>query len=146
MEKRAGWTLTELILIIAILGILSVTAVPLYGTWMQRAHGTEATFILKQLMDAEVIYFLEHETFFPQDKVYTVTHAGMSAPADAVDKIREALNIYIPVRHKLDFTISATATNCTVIISSTQNSFALFANGDTFIRGDLDTTGKVVIF
>lgn len=146
MERRAGYTLIELILIVAILGILSVTAVPLYRTWLQRAHGTEATLILKQLMDAEVIYFLQHETFFPRNQVYTVTHAGMSAPADAVDKIKRALKVYIPAGHRLDFTISATPTNCTVIISSTQNSFALFGNGDTFIRGDLDTTGKVVIF
>jgi prepilin-type N-terminal cleavage/methylation domain-containing protein len=146
MEKRAGFTLTELMVVIAIVGILSATVVPLYRTYRQRTHGAEATFMLRQLMDAEVIYFLEHETFFPQNQVYTVTHAGMSAPADAVDKIKEALKVYIPAGHRLDFTISATPINCTVIISSTQNSFALFGNGDTFIRGDLDTTGKIVIF
>jgi prepilin-type N-terminal cleavage/methylation domain-containing protein len=150
MEKRAGFTLVELMVVIAIIGILAATAVPLYGTWRQRTIAAEAQVILRQLLDAEVIYFLEHDIFFPENKTFIVTDSGAVAPLQAIDEIRAALGVTIPVGHRLDFTIAAShvgnAHDCIVTISSPQNSFALFANGDTFIRGKVDDRGAVEIF
>jgi hypothetical protein len=76
----------------------------------------------------------------------------MSAPAGARAEILDSLNVDVPVGHQLDFTITGISLPdfdlemCIVIISSPQNSFPLFANGDTFIRGRVDKTGKIDIF
>jgi hypothetical protein len=52
--------------------------------------------------------------------------------------------------HRLDFSISGIniggAASSIIIISSYQNSFALFANGDAFIRGSVNKAGEVTIF
>ena len=101
--------------------------------------------MMKRIIDAQIMYFLEHDTFFPENKTYIVTNSGLSAPAGAIDEIREAMNVHIPVGHRLDFTITGTASLCIVVISSPFNSFPLFANGDTFIRAMLDKTGKIDI-
>lgn len=152
MRKRAGFTLIELMVVIAILGIMAATAIPLHSTYRQRSIGSEATVMLRQILDAEIMYFLENSTFFPANKTYIITHSGASTPGGAKAEILESLNVHVPVGHLLDFTITgvdipASDTHtCIVIISSPQNSFPLFANGDTFIRGGVDKTGKIDIF
>ena len=152
MRKKHGFTLIELMVVIAILGIMAASAVPLYSNYRQRTVGSEATVMLRQILDAEIMYFLENNTFFPLNKTYIVTHSGASAPGGARAEILEFLNVDVPVGHLLDFTItgiSITALDlhtCIATISSPQNSFPLFANGDTFIRGSVDKTGKIDIF
>jgi prepilin-type N-terminal cleavage/methylation domain-containing protein len=66
LGRRTDFTVIELMVVIAILGILGATAVPYYRTFQQRACGSEACMMLKQVLDAEIMYFLEHEEFFSE--------------------------------------------------------------------------------
>jgi prepilin-type N-terminal cleavage/methylation domain-containing protein len=147
MKKQDGFTLAELMVVIAVLGVLVATAVPCYRTIQRRACGSEATMMIKQVLDAEIMYFLEHDKFFPEvGQTLTIFHNDLPSKPE-IDQIKGALNIDIPTGHNLDFTITTMPGQTSMItISSFSNSFPLFKNGASSITGTLDSTGKVDIF
>ena len=132
--------------VIAILGILGGTALPCYRTFQQRACGSEAFTMLKQLLDAEIMYFLEHEEFFPQvGQTLLVFHNDLPTKPE-IGQIKNALKIAIPVGKKLDYTLTTLpGQTCMITISSFGNSFPLFKNGSTSVTGTVDSFGKVDI-
>jgi type II secretory pathway pseudopilin PulG len=132
--------------VIAILGILGATAIPLYHTIKQRACGAEACRMLKQILDAEIIYFLDNNKFFPQvGQPILIFHDDLPSKAE-ITQTEEALKITIAVGHFLDYSIvTLPGQTCMVTISSFGNSFALFKNGASSISATVDQTGKIVI-
>ena len=52
--------------VIAVLGILGATALSCYRMIPRRACGPEATMMIKQVLNAEIICSLEHDKFFPE--------------------------------------------------------------------------------
>jgi prepilin-type N-terminal cleavage/methylation domain-containing protein len=147
MKRSRGFTIIELLVVIAIVGILGATAVQCYRTIQRRACGCEATCMLRDLLDAEIMYFLEHDKFFPNvGKTLAVFHEDLPVKAEII-QIRNALKIAIPTGRFLDFTITnLPGQTCMVTISSFGNSFGLFKDGSTSIMGTVDKTGKVDMF
>lgn len=109
-EKRKsgyqrGFTLTELLVVIVIVGILASLTLPRFLNVTTKAKSTEAKLMLKHLYNLQKAYYLEHDVFaqtlaelgFEQEPLKTeggearykielveVTEAGYRATATAV--------------------------------------------------------------
>lgn len=138
MKRNGGFTLVELIVVIAILATLLAMASSVYNVWRQRAYGSEAAVVMKQILDGEIMYYLEHDEFFPEVDSEISVWANDPPSADSVRDIRNAINIYIPVGHHLDYTIRNDGDSCYIFINA---SFPLFKNGETYLWAILDKTG-----
>ncbi|MBE9571460.1 MAG: prepilin-type N-terminal cleavage/methylation domain-containing protein [Proteobacteria bacterium] len=154
MKRQRGFTLIEVVVVIAIVGILSATAIPFYNTYRMRTYGSEAKIMMKQILNAEVAYYLENDTFYPPnfgDWIVISHNSAINNPAD-IALIKQALNITIPEGHNLDFTFqrlphpTSGVDAVWVTINSYKNSFPLFGGGATSITGILDSNGQRVVF
>lgn len=61
--RLKAMTLTELLVVLAILGILVLMAYPVVMPIFQKAHSTEAKMQLKHLCTLQKTYFLEHARY-----------------------------------------------------------------------------------
>ena len=151
MRRRAGFTMIELVVVVAILGILAATAMPLLNIYQQRAYGSEAALMVKKILEGQIMYFLENEKFFPdQGNFIDIYHDGtqqlngVDDPTVIQDTL-DALKIKIPIGHFLDFQIRNIPGVGSHIEISHYRNLALFKNGGQKIIGDLDNTGKIDI-
>ena len=107
MRRQNGFTLIELLVVVGIVGVLAATALPAYQTWRQRAYGSEANIMVRQILDGQIGYFLENNQFFPGTgysgpnpiAIYINTPANDPKVLD----VYNALHILIPVGRKLEY-------------------------------------------
>jgi len=150
MKRNRGFTLIEVIVVIAILGILSATAIPFYNTYRMRTYGSEAKVMIKQILNAEIAYYLENDTFYPPNLADTILICSNDSPnKQEITDIKNALKIVIPVRHNLDFTItrgvdSTDVDAVLVTVGSARGAFALFSDGSRSITGSVNIDGKIL--
>ena len=78
-EEEQGWSLTELMVVLVIIGILVMLAIPIYRNITTKAKTTEAKIMLGQVVSLEKDYYLGHDTYsddlatigFEQNKLIT---------------------------------------------------------------------------
>jgi type II secretory pathway pseudopilin PulG len=93
--------------VIAILGILAVTAIPFYQTWTQRAYGSQANIMMKSLMDGQIMYYLENNQFYPGiGETIIIPAEGSPSPPTAIQDIQNALKVTISQGQNFDYTIT----------------------------------------
>ncbi|MBO7610617.1 MAG: prepilin-type N-terminal cleavage/methylation domain-containing protein [Elusimicrobia bacterium] len=65
MLKIKGFTFPEVIITIAIVGILSMAAVPVYKGYVRKSISVEGKSLLAEVNAAEQIYFARNGSFYP---------------------------------------------------------------------------------
>ena len=142
--RYKGFTLVELLVTVAILGVLTATALPAYRTWQQRASGSEAKIMLKQLINAEIAYYLEHEEFYPPGGGPISIWHDSEDPPDAVELVRQNLNLLIPQGHMINYDLYTPEAGLFQLVISSYGEFRLFEEKPN-IAVTLDKDGNVSI-
>lgn len=77
MNKFKGFTLVELMVTVAVIGILSAIAIPSYQTYVQQSKAMEASSVLSDLR-------IKMEIWYQDNKTYV---GGSCAPSSAADAV-----------------------------------------------------------
>jgi prepilin-type N-terminal cleavage/methylation domain-containing protein len=81
--RRAGFTLVELMIVVAIIGILAAIGSFGYRRWIGRARITEAVTMLSEMNSKEQTYRMEFGTFLPLRADANMTLPSPDEPATA---------------------------------------------------------------
>ena len=110
MQRRAGFTLLELLVVVAIVGILAMIAYPSYQRYVVRAKRVQAQAVLWDVMQQQERYYTQHNRYVafafgaaaPPENLFA-TWSG-NQPADSAYEIRgeacmdTALTLCVQVR------------------------------------------------
>jgi prepilin-type N-terminal cleavage/methylation domain-containing protein len=143
--NKKGFTLVEMMVVFAIIGILVATAIPAYRTWQQRIYGAEAKVMLSQIINAQIAYYLENNKYYGEEgKSLTIYHDGLDSK-EAQKEIYEKLHLEIPIGHFVDYELRVIDGDFRLEISTYPGAnFTLF-NGASQIAATLDKEGKIAI-
>lgn len=63
MNKNRGFTLIELMIVVAIIGVISAISYPSYDSYMKKARRSDAKVGLARMVDLQERYYLQNNTY-----------------------------------------------------------------------------------
>lgn len=88
MENNKGFTLIELMMVIAIIGILASIAVPNFDRYRQKAYMAEG-YLLSKSIKEDLIEFYDTRGIFPSDNM----EAGLPAPEGCTGSYVQSITV-----------------------------------------------------
>lgn len=134
MRKKngaAGFTLVELMIVVAIIGILMAIAIPNYRAYVLKSHRTAAINGLLDLANREARYYTSNNTY--TNSLTTLGYA--SSPMPVPDATSNYYQLSITASTASSFTITAAAQG-----GQTADSCGDFTYTDLGVRGVTGTT------
>ena len=83
-KNEDGFTLIELMIVVAIIGILAAIAIPQFSAYRQNAYDATARADLRNAATAQEAYFVEHEGYTQSAGRLVSASYGFAATSDKV--------------------------------------------------------------
>ncbi|MDO6459195.1 type IV pilin protein [Granulosicoccaceae sp. 1_MG-2023] len=108
MKKSSGFTLIELMIVLAIVGILSAIAIPQYTKYVTKSKRTEATGTLMEIANKQVRYHADNNSY-----ASNIGELGYGADDTVTD--------WVNTSGTYSFTISSSSTNSFELTATPQD-------------------------
>jgi len=124
MKKQQGFTLIELMIVVAIIGILAAIAIPAYQDYTIRAQVSEGL-SLSSGAKAAVAEFFQDSGVWPANN----TQAGLAAPGSIVGKYVSQVVVTLGAGPTGVITVDYGGADANIAISATPAQLTLTADG-----------------
>ena len=95
-NRRGGFTLVELMVTIAIIGVLASIAMPTFSAYRLRAYHKNVLATMRYVMDGEDFYYQDFEEFYPErGRINIPRRVGREIPELAYTFTSDHLHQYI---------------------------------------------------
>ena len=108
MKKQQGFTLIELMIVVAVIGVLSAIAIPQYQKYVAKAEAASALATITGVKTNVEAYVVETGAF-PDDSTAGQTAQDLGAPAD--DDLPLGAISFVKTTGHLDFTFKSVGVN-----------------------------------